>query len=134
MPQGTVLAAILFIIMISDIDEEIKESIVRCFADDTRTSKIIRNNEDRQKMQDDLNKIYRWAEENMMEFNIDKFEQITHGETNGIDVLPYKNPTGDDIVSDNTIKDLGLICNNNLQLKEHLNYITMISKIMSVCC
>ena len=41
-PQGTVLAAILFIIMISDIDEKVKESIVRCFADDTRNSKIIK--------------------------------------------------------------------------------------------
>ncbi|CAL4197308.1 unnamed protein product, partial [Meganyctiphanes norvegica] len=38
-PQGTVLAAILFIIMIADIDEKVKESIVRCFADDTRVSK-----------------------------------------------------------------------------------------------
>ena len=34
-PQGTVLAAILFIIMIADIDDEIKECIVRCFSDDT---------------------------------------------------------------------------------------------------
>ncbi|CAL4100130.1 unnamed protein product, partial [Meganyctiphanes norvegica] len=31
-PQGTVLAALLFLIMITDIDENIKESIVRCFA------------------------------------------------------------------------------------------------------
>ena len=130
-PQGTVLAAILFIIMISDIDEKVKESIVRCFADDTRNSKIIKSDEDRQKMQDDLNEIYRWAEKNMMKFNIDKFEQITHGTTNGVDVMPYKNPDGDDIVSDNTIRDLGVICNNNLQFKEHINDITMKSKIMS---
>ena len=35
-PQGTVLAAILFLIMIGDIDEEIINCIVSCFADDTR--------------------------------------------------------------------------------------------------
>ncbi|CAL4060980.1 unnamed protein product, partial [Meganyctiphanes norvegica] len=35
-PQGTVLALVLFIIMIYDIDEDIKRCIVRCFADDTR--------------------------------------------------------------------------------------------------
>ena len=57
----------------------------------------------------------------MMKFNIDKFEQITHGTTNGVDVMPYKNPDGDDIVSDSTIRDLGVICNNNLQFKEHIN-------------
>ena len=130
-PQGTVLAAILFIIMISDIDEKIKESIIRCFADDTRTSKIIRTDNDIHKMQEDLNEIYRWADENMMKFNIDKFEQITHGETKGVEEVPYKNPSGEDIVSDNTIKDLGVICNNNLKFKEHINDITMKSKIMS---
>ena len=45
-PQGTVLAAILFVIMISDIDENAKRSIVRSFADDTRTSKTINNSND----------------------------------------------------------------------------------------
>ena len=45
-PQGTVLAAILFIIMISDIDKNVKNSIVRLFADDTRISHRIRTEED----------------------------------------------------------------------------------------
>ena len=36
--QDMVLAAILFVIMISDIDEHVKRSIVRSFADDTRTN------------------------------------------------------------------------------------------------
>ena len=38
--QGIALAAILFIIMIPSIDEKIKESIVRCFTDDTNNSKM----------------------------------------------------------------------------------------------
>ena len=37
-PQGTVLAAILFVIMILDIDKDVAKSIVRSFADDTRNS------------------------------------------------------------------------------------------------
>ena len=60
-PQGTVLAALLFIIMISDIDEDIKESIVRSFADDTRINKVIKTDEYKDKLQNDLNKIYKWA-------------------------------------------------------------------------
>ena len=48
-PQGTVLAAILFIIMISDIDENIKECIVCCFADNTRVSRKIEKEEDKKK-------------------------------------------------------------------------------------
>lgn len=65
-PQGTVFTAILFVIMISDIDKDVAESIVRSFADDIRNSAKIRTEEDRKKMQQDLNVIYKWAENNMM--------------------------------------------------------------------
>ena len=51
------------------------------------------------------------------EIYIDKFEQITHGTTNGVDVIPYKNPDGEDIVSDNTIKDLGVIVRAIIYIK-----------------
>ena len=36
LPQDTVLAAILFVIKISDIDEIVKKYILRSFTDDTR--------------------------------------------------------------------------------------------------
>ena len=71
-PQGTVLAAILFVIMISDIDENVKVCILRSFADDTRVSKKVICNEDKQQMQEDLRPIYDWARKtrwNSMEKN-----------------------------------------------------------------
>ena len=40
------LVAILFVIMISDIDEIVKMCIIRSFADDTRVNKKIKTNED----------------------------------------------------------------------------------------
>ena len=57
-PQGTVLAAILFVIMISDIDEKVKNCILRSFADDTRVNKKVICNEDKELMQEDLEIIY----------------------------------------------------------------------------
>ena len=72
-PQGTVLASILFIIMISDIDESLKSSIVRLFADDTRMSAKIRTKEDEKLLQHYLEAVYAWADENLMEFNENKF-------------------------------------------------------------
>ncbi|CAL4124516.1 unnamed protein product [Meganyctiphanes norvegica] len=79
-PQGTVLAAVLFIIMISDVDENVKSSIVRLFADDTRISRKITSEEDKVLLQKDLNVIYDWANKNLMKFNENKFEQMSHGE------------------------------------------------------
>jgi retron-type reverse transcriptase len=68
-PQGTVLASILFIIMISDLDEDLKNSIIRLFADDTKVSAKIRSERDMELLQRDLDIVYKWADENLMEFN-----------------------------------------------------------------
>ena len=119
-PQGTVLAAILFVIMISDIDENVKMCILRSFADDTRVSKKIICNEDKQLMQEDLNSIYDWAKNNKMEFNAKKFEQIVHGSAKNVSVEPYKSSSEDPITIKNTVKDLGVFATNDLLFEEHM--------------
>ena len=72
-PQGTVLASLFFIIMIADIDQNLENSVSRLFADDTKVSAKIKTQEDTECLQQDLNKIYTWADENLMEFNDNKF-------------------------------------------------------------
>ena len=57
-PQEPVLTALLFLIMIVDIGEEVKRSIVRSFVNDTRNSLKIK--EDRKALQKDLDIIYIW--------------------------------------------------------------------------
>ncbi|CAL4062773.1 unnamed protein product, partial [Meganyctiphanes norvegica] len=128
-PQGTVLAAILFIIMINDIDEDIKRCIVRCFADDTRINMKVKTEEDKKAMQDDLNEIYKWAEKNIMKFNEAKFDQMTCGVTEDVDIEPYKTASGLDIESKNIVKDLGVITSNKLLFKEHIDSIVLACKI-----
>merc|ERR1711913_32823 len=125
-------AAILFIIMIADIDEEIKECTVRCFADDTRVSRKITEDADRIKLQEALNIIYKWAEENLMMFNVDKFEQLTYGETDNVTVTAYRNPSNIKIRSGESVKDLGVITNKYISFKEHIHSIVLASKRM--CC
>lgn len=46
-PQGTFFTAILFVIMISNINENINDCIFRSFANDTRVNKKIMCNEDK---------------------------------------------------------------------------------------
>jgi hypothetical protein len=53
-PQGTVLDPIMFLVYINDINEYIKHSTLRLFADDSIIYKTIRNKEDTQKQQEDL--------------------------------------------------------------------------------
>ena len=72
-PQGTVLASLFFIIMIADIDQNLENSVSRLFADNTKVSTKIKTQEDTECLQQDLNKIYTWADENLMEFNDNKF-------------------------------------------------------------
>lgn len=45
-------------IMISDIDNDVRESIFRCFTGDTRISEIAETAEDEENMQKDVDLIY----------------------------------------------------------------------------
>ena len=57
-PQGSVLGPLIFLIMIGDINNEVKYSIVKSFADDTRATKSIASIDDVQRFQSDLQLIY----------------------------------------------------------------------------
>ena len=129
-PQGTVLAALLFVIMISDIDEHTKSCIVRSFADDTRVNKKISSNEDKVKMQEDLESIYKWARDNLMKFNEKKFEQMAHGSVGNINLEPYKSPSGEAIQIETTARDLGVLATDDLLFKEHIDKIVTSSRIV----
>lgn len=95
-------------VVTSAIEKELKESTGRYFAYDTRDSKVIRS-EDKGKMQNYLNEINKWAEENLMEFTSEKFEQESRGMMNNIMVTCCKGPTGKEIDSEEYIKDLGVM-------------------------
>ena len=75
-PQGSVLGPLLFLIMIRDIDPETLEAMVGIFADDTRLWRAITGIEDSRSLQEDLNKVYSWADFNNATFNSEKFEAI----------------------------------------------------------
>ena len=65
-PQGTVLGPLLFLIMIADINNDIFESNLNSFADDTRIYAKIHDVSDCNLLQQDLNHIYDWATTNNM--------------------------------------------------------------------
>ena len=70
-PQGTVLGPLLFLSYINNISDGISSSM-RLFADDCLLFTTIRNQEDSDKLQEDLEKISQWCEKWQISLNINK--------------------------------------------------------------
>ena len=75
-PQGTVLGPLLFLVLLSDISNDINHSSVVSFADDTRVYRQISDSNDCDYLQYDLDNVYTWARTNNMVFNDGKFQHI----------------------------------------------------------
>ena len=72
LPQGTVLAALLFLVFINDLPESVLESFTGVFCDDTIIAKEISQKSDALELQNDLNNIYEWTKIWGMKFNTEK--------------------------------------------------------------
>jgi len=68
-PQGPVLGPILFLIYINDLDNGVKNWILK-FADDTKIFSAVNNDSDNTVLQKDLDNLLMWAEEWQMMFNV----------------------------------------------------------------
>ena len=112
-PQGTVLGPLLFLIHISDINEDVQNSRVSSFADDTRILKIIKDHNDRETLQSDLNIVYNWSKKNKMQFNESKFEMIRYAQRQDQTMPHYYAPDNTPISMKSEIKDLGVSLNND---------------------
>jgi len=119
-PQDTVLASLFFIVMIADINQNLENSISRLFADDTKVSTKIKSQEDTESHQQDLNKIYTWADENFREFNENKFEQMSHGDIKKVGKVIYKTKS-DKMIEKKTVKDLGILTSKDVSFSGHLD-------------
>ena len=120
-PQGSVLGPLIFLILIGDIDENILQSFVKSFADDTRATKSIKNAEDVKILQQELHILYQWTVANNMKLNDTKFELLRYGSNTEIkNETHYTSPSGDKIEEKAFVKDLGVLMSNDCLFKDQI--------------
>ena len=124
MSQGTVLGPLLFLILMSDIDEGIVNSKIISFAKipgctiDNSVSEV----EDCDVLQSDLNTIYKWADANNMAFNSNKFKYVCFTPSESVSHSNvYLCPKMSLIDKVGNIKDLGITMSSNCNFNQHLN-------------
>ena len=123
-PQGSVLGPLLFLIHISDINYEMEDSTVSCFANDTRILLGIKDEEDTQMLQNDSRKLYKWAEANNMKSNANKFELLRYGKEQEIkSAKTYKSYDDSNIDDEEQIRDLGIMKSNKATFTLHIRNI-----------
>ena len=71
-PQGTVLGPLMFLLYINDIGDHLNHSTIRLFADDCLLYRTISNQDDADRLQDDLDKLQEWTETWQINFNAKK--------------------------------------------------------------
>ena len=124
-PQGSVLGPFLFLVLIGDIDGEIVSSFLSSFADDTRIGHPIEEEEDAQKLQEDLEKVYKWAKSNNMQFNDEKFELLRYKPKQQnprlLHSTTYKSSSGSVINEKEHITDLGIHLSSDTTFKYHID-------------
>ena len=120
-PQGSVLGPLLFLILMYDITVGLNNSILSSFADDTKIWRGISIDQDVTQLQGDLELIYKWAEENNMLFNGDKFAAIEFG--NVLTANHYGASGGEPISIVKTVKDLGIHISDDLSFEHHIRLV-----------
>ena len=114
-PQGSVLGPTLFVIYINDLPDVV-ESACKLFADDTKLYRQVRNQDDRELLQKDLESLMVWSDKWLMPFNENKCKSLHLGKAN---IKTQYSMGGIPISQVEQEKDLGVIIDSQLKFHNH---------------
>lgn len=120
-PQGSVLGPLLFLVLMGDIDQGLDHSTLSSFADDTNISHVTSSEDDIQLLQQDLDKVYLWAQENNMTFNEAKFEALRCGPDQDLKLnAKLYTEGGHEITPAPAVKCLGVSLSEDCSFHHHI--------------
>ncbi|KAF7236107.1 RNA-directed DNA polymerase from mobile element jockey [Varanus komodoensis] len=115
--QGSVLGPILFNLFINDMEEGVNSLLIK-FADDTKTGAVATTEEQVLQIQKDLDRLWKWAGDNRMVFNVDKCKVLHLGHRNSC----HKYRLGDKWLESSTCeRDLGVLVDCRLNMSQQCN-------------
>ena len=135
-PQGTVLGPVLFLVHIREISSGLSPGTQSSsFADDTRIWRGVENISDCQYLQNDLNGVYKWAEDINMQFNSKKFEMVQYCyDEETAPSFDYAAPDSTIIEQKSSVRDLGVILSSDLSFSLQIEKaITSASQMFGWC-
>ena len=94
------------------------------FCDDTQLLEEIETEDNVEKLQTGLDKIYSWAQQNNMLFNNAKFEVLRYGNNEDIKFSTFYLSADNEIIEEKEkLRDLGIIVNNRGTYDDHIDNI-----------
>ena len=111
-PQGSILGPILFLLYVNDMPNVINGGTLAMFADDSKCYRIINNNPDFSKLQQDLFSLTTWSLSNELYFQPTKCSSLRMSRKR---ISPYHSYSinGIDVEVVSTEKDLGVVIGND---------------------
>ena len=111
-PQGSILGPLFFLVFIDNLPNSCSQSLMFLFADDCNSI-----SSDLPALEWDFYSCFRWAQENLMTFNLSKTNFIAFGKSSTGLSLIVENTA---IPASNTVKGLGLTVSSNLFWSSHI--------------
>ena len=118
-PQGSILGPILFIIYVNELPSLVSSKI-KMFADDTKLFAQVKNKNDAQVLQNDLNILGEWSSKWLLKFNVSKCRVMHCGSAN-LELNYFMDQNGEpyQLECTESEKDLGVHVSKSLKPTLH---------------
>lgn len=123
-PQGSVLGAILFVLYVNDMPQQLKKTFINLFADDTliylhgKNIDVMRN-----EMNEDLERLNQWLKLNKLKLNVSKTKVMVLGNASMKSPVNAIIMDGEVLGIEREFKYLGVMLDEKLSFKANVDYV-----------